>query len=116
MTAKSTKRVPNAPSGTVKEIAPLNSTRKVNVLFSIQPTIPNNSTYSPHKTEETCTMISKFILNSMKEFDGYDEERMLFDQISLLFLAKPIPAKSFPVKPIIDWILASVGELSTQTA
>jgi hypothetical protein len=54
-------------------------------------------------------MLSKFILNSMKEFDGYDEERILFDEIRVIdFPVKRIKVNSVLVKSMIDSILEKV--------
>ena len=54
-------------------------------------------------------MLSKFILNSMKEFDGYDEERILFDEIRVIdFTAKHRKENSIPVKTIIARILEQI--------
>ena len=54
-------------------------------------------------------MLSKIILNSMKEFDGYDEERILFDEIRVIdFMAKHRKESSIPVKAIIARILEQI--------
>lgn len=54
-------------------------------------------------------MISKYILETMKEFDGYDEERMLFDEIRVIsFPVKRIKGNSVLTKAIIDRILDTV--------
>lgn len=54
-------------------------------------------------------MLSKFILNSMKEFDGYDEERILFDEIRVIdFTEKHRKESSIPVKAIIARILEQI--------
>ena len=54
-------------------------------------------------------MISKYILNTMKEFDGYDEERLLFDEIRVIsFPVKRIKGNRVLTKAIIDRILDNV--------
>jgi hypothetical protein len=45
----------------------------------------------------------------MKEFDGYDEERMLFDEIRIIdFSARRRKGNGIPTKAIIDRILEQV--------
>jgi hypothetical protein len=45
----------------------------------------------------------------MKEFDGYDEERILFDEIRVIdFPVKRIKVNSVLVKSMIDSILEKV--------
>lgn len=54
-------------------------------------------------------MISKYILNTMKEFDGYDEERILFDEIRAVdFTARRGEGNGIPTKAIITRILEQV--------
>jgi len=54
-------------------------------------------------------MISKYILESMKEFDGYDEERLLFDEIRVIsFPVKRIKGNGVLTKAIINRILDTV--------
>jgi hypothetical protein len=54
-------------------------------------------------------MISNYILETMKEFDCYDDERLLFDEIRVIdFTVKHTKESSFPTKAIIDRILEQV--------
>ena len=54
-------------------------------------------------------MISKYILETMKEFDDYDEDRMLFNEIRVItFPVKRIKVNSVLVKSMIDSILEKI--------